>query len=98
MGQLFPNCIQWQKKIAIRRVVVLLNLIIAKGLAVSANPFAKSLLTINQITNNLKQICKMNKRMIQMTDAKVRGFWADSKKLARFLSKLLRQGERIATE
>ena len=40
----------------------------------------------------------MNKRMIQMTDAKVRGFWADSKKLARFLSELLRQGERIATE
>ena len=30
--------------------------------------------------------------------AKVRGFWADSKKLARFLSELLRQGERIATE
>ena len=28
--------------------------------------------TINQITNNLKQICKMNKRMIQITDAKVR--------------------------
>ena len=32
------------------------------------------------------------------TGAKVRGFWADSKKLARFLSELLRQGERIATE
>ena len=30
--------------------------------------------------------------------AKVRGFWADSKKLARFLSKLLRQGDEIATE
>ena len=40
----------------------------------------------------------MNKRMIQTTDAKVRGFWADSKKLARFLSELLRQGEEIATE
>ena len=40
----------------------------------------------------------MNKSMIQITDAKVRGFWADSKKLARFLSELLRQGERIATE
>ena len=24
------------------------------------------------MTNNLKQICKMNKRMIQITDAKVR--------------------------
>ena len=30
--------------------------------------------------------------------AKVRRFWADSKTLARFLSELLRQGERIATE
>ena len=38
------------------------------------------------------------KRKIQITDAKVRGFWADSKKLARFLSKLLRQGNEIATE
>jgi len=27
------------------------------------------------------------------TDAKVRGFWVDSKKIARFLSELLRQGE-----
>ena len=36
--------------------------------------------------------------MIQMTDAKVQGFWADSKEIARFLSKLLRHGERIATE
>jgi len=35
-----------------------------------------------QITNNLKQNAKMNNRMIQITDAKVRGFWADSKKLA----------------
>ena len=35
--------------------------------------------------------------MNQITDAKVRGFWADSKKLARFLSKLL-QGNEIATE
>ena len=34
----------------------------------------------------------MNNRMIQITDAKVRGFWADSKKMARFLSELLRQG------
>ena len=65
---------------------------IAKGLASLRTPYAKSLLTINQITNNLKQICKMNKRMIQITDAKVRGFWADSKKMARFLSELLRQG------
>ena len=32
------------------------------------------------------------------TDAKVRGFWVDSKNLARFLSGLLRQGEEIATE
>ena len=40
----------------------------------------------------------MNKRKIQMTDAKVRGFWADSKKIARFLSELLRQGKEIATE
>ena len=32
-------------------------------------PYANSLQTI---TNNLKQICKMNKRMIQITDAKVR--------------------------
>ena len=38
------------------------------------------------------------KRKIQITAAKVRGFWADSKKLARFLSELLRQGGRIATE
>ena len=34
----------------------------------------------------------------KITDAKVRGFWADYKKLARFLSKLLRQGESFATE
>ena len=40
----------------------------------------------------------MNKRMIQITDAKVRGFWADSKKIASFLSKLLRQGDEIAVE
>ena len=40
----------------------------------------------------------MNKSKIQITDAKVRGFWADSKKLARFLSKLLRQGDEIVTE
>ena len=39
----------------------------------------------------------MNKRMIQITDAKVR-FWADSKKFARFLLKLLRQRKEIATE
>ena len=32
------------------------------------------------------------------SDAKVRGFWADSKKIARFLSKLLRQEDEIATE
>jgi hypothetical protein len=31
-------------------------------------------------------------------DAKVRGFWADSKKMARFLSELLRQGIITATE
>ena len=40
----------------------------------------------------------MNKRKIQITDAKVRGFWADSKKLASFLLELLRQGKEIATE
>ena len=40
----------------------------------------------------------MNNRMIQITDAKVRGFWADSKKMARFLSELLRQWEDIVTE
>ena len=40
----------------------------------------------------------MNKRMIQITDAKVRGFLADSKKLARYLSELLRQGWCFATE
>ena len=34
----------------------------------------------------------------KITDAKVREFGADSKKLARFLSKLLRQGESFATE
>ena len=39
----------------------------------------------------------MNNRKIQITDAKVRGFWADSKKLARFLSKLLRQDIGFAT-
>ena len=38
------------------------------------------------------------KRKIQITAAKVRGFWADSKKLAWFLSELLRQGVEIATE
>ena len=32
------------------------------------------------------------------TDAKVRGFWADSKNLAKFLSELLRQGKGFATE
>jgi hypothetical protein len=32
------------------------------------------------------------------TDAKVRGFWVDSKNLAGFLSKLLRQGDVSATE
>ena len=51
-----------------------------------------------QITNNLKQNAKMNNRMIQITDAKVRGFWADSKKMARFLSKLLRQDIGFATK
>ncbi len=40
----------------------------------------------------------MNNRKIQITDAKVRGFWADSKKLARFLSKLLRQDIGFATK
>ena len=38
------------------------------------------------------------KRKIQITDAKVRGFLADSKKLAWFLSELLRQGKGFATE
>jgi hypothetical protein len=66
---------------------------IAKGLAVSATP-------VCYITNQITKIdlCKKNKRKIQITDAKVRGFWADSKKLARFLSKLLRQGNEIATK
>ena len=40
----------------------------------------------------------MNKRMIQITDAKVRRFWADSKKFARFLLKLLRQAWCFATD
>ena len=40
----------------------------------------------------------MNNRKIQITDAKVRGFWADSKKLARFLSMLLRQDIGFATK
>jgi len=40
----------------------------------------------------------MNKRMIQITDAKVRGFLADSKKLARYLSELLRQAWCFATD
>ena len=35
--------------------------------------------------------------MNQITDAKVRGFWADSKKLARFLSKLL-DSDRVGEE
>ena len=38
------------------------------------------------------------KRKIQITDAKVRGFWADFKKIASFLSELLRQGKGFATE
>ena len=40
---------------------------------------------------------KKNLRMIQITDAKVGGFGAESKKIARFLSKLLRQEDEIAT-
>ena len=32
------------------------------------------------------------------TGAKVRGFWGDSKKLAKFLLELLRQVKEIATE
>ena len=36
--------------------------------------------------------------MIQITDAKVRGFLADSKKLARLLSELLRQAWCFATD
>ena len=32
------------------------------------------------------------------TGAKVRGFWVDSKKIARFLSELLRQGKGFTTE
>ena len=36
--------------------------------------------------------------MIQITDAKVRGFWADSKKLARILFELLRQDLGFATK
>ena len=34
----------------------------------------------------------------KITAAKVRGFWAHFKKLARILLKLLRQGDEIATE
>ena len=65
----------------------------SKGARITANP-------VCYITNQITKIdlCKKNKRKIQMTDAKVRGFWADSKKLVRFLSELLRQGEDIATE
>ena len=40
----------------------------------------------------------MNNRKIQITDAKVWGYGADSKNLGRFLSKLLRQGKGFATE
>ena len=40
----------------------------------------------------------MNNRMIQITDAKVRGYGADSKNLGRFLSKLLRQDIGFATK
>ena len=36
--------------------------------------------------------------MIQIAIAKVQGFWADSKEIARFLSELLRQGKGFATE
>ena len=66
---------------------------IAKGLASQRTPYATLL------TNNLKQICnKKTKNVWTFTAAKVRGFWADSKKIAWFLSKLLRQGNEIATE
>ena len=51
----------------------------------------------NQITKN-QIYAKMNNRKIQITDAKVWGYGADSKNLGRFLSKLLRQGNEIATE
>ena len=62
-----------------------------------------SLLTL---TNNLKQIAKTTiKNETQtitnvwtFTDAKIRGFRADSKKLARLLWELLRQGEVFATK
>ena len=40
----------------------------------------------------------MRNQLIYETGAKVRGFLAASKKISRFLSELLRQGEKIATE
>ena len=52
---------------------------IAKGLAVSANP-------VCYITNQITKIdlCKNEQITYEnkITDAKVRGFWADSKKIA----------------
>ena len=51
--------------------------IIAKGLAVSANPVCY---ITNQITKK-PNLCK-NEQITYELAAKVRGFWADSKKLA----------------
>ena len=46
-------------------------------------PAAASLFSfLNQITNNQNRFMQKEKRKIQITDAKVRGFLADSKKLA----------------
>ena len=49
----------------------------SKGARITAN-------LVCYITNQITKIdlCKKNKRKIQITDAKVRGFLADSKKLA----------------
>ena len=65
---------------------------IAKGLASLRTPYATLL------TNNQNRFMQKEKRKIQITAAKVRGFLADSKKLAWFLSKLLRQDIGFATK
>ena len=66
--------------------------IIAKGSLSQRTPYANSLLTNNKNNNNQKTTYEKSTNVETKTDAKVRGFLADSKKLARYLSELLRQG------